>query len=118
MPLNAAPVAVTSGWNGSSAIPADDPFSDPDSDSGILEQTAGLLAVEGCPHETAEQRVGVVRTRPQLGVGLGADVERVLVARQLDELDQVTVGRRAREPQAGIGDMLAVGVVHLVAVTM
>src|SRR4051812_14085911 len=106
---------VTTGSNGSSAINADDPS--PGS-SGILEQAAGLLAVEGGADESPEQRGRVVRARPQLGVRLRSDVERVLVAGQLDEFDEVPVGRGSREPQSGVGDLLAVGVVDLVAVTV
>ena len=44
------------------------------------------------------------------------DEERVHVARQLDELDQPAVRRRAGEDQAGLLEPLAVGVVDLVAV--
>src|SRR4051794_28449286 len=73
-----------------------------------LEEAGGLLALEGGADEPLEQRVRVVRARPQLGVGLGADVERVHLARELDELDQVAVGRDAGEVQAGLGDLLAV----------
>ena len=61
-------------------------------------EQARLLALERRADEPAEQRMRAVRAAAQLGVGLGADVERVHVARQLDELDEVPVGRDAREP--------------------
>jgi hypothetical protein len=35
----------------------------------------------------------IVRPRPQLRVRLGSDIERVHVARQLDELDEHAIGR-------------------------
>ena len=52
--------------------------------------------------QTAEQRVRLGRARAQLGVGLGRDVVRVHVARQLDELDQTAVRRGAGEPEPGL----------------
>ena len=61
-------------------------------------------------------RVG--RPRPQLGVRLRRDIERVHVARQLDVFDERAVGARAREHEASRRDLLAVGVVHLVAVAV
>ena len=60
----------------------------------------------------------MVGPRAQLRVRLRSDIERVHVARQLDVLDEVTVGRRSREPQPSVGDLLAIRVVHLVAVTV
>ena len=83
-----------------------------------VEQQARLLALERRADESAEQRVRVVRAAAELGVRLRADVERVHVARQLDELDEVAVGRHAREHQARVGDAVAVGVVDLVAVAV
>ena len=49
-------------------------------------------------HQIPEQRVGPVGPALELGMGLGADPERVLA--QLDELDQAAVGRGARADQA------------------
>src|SRR5215207_2352 len=83
-----------------------------------IEQEARLLPFECGADESAEQRVRVVRAAAQLGVRLSAHVERMHVAGQLDELDEVPVGRHARERHAGVGDAVAVRVVHLVAVAM
>ena len=49
---------------------------------------------------------------------LRGNEERVLVRGQLDELDEVTVGRGAREHEAALGDPAPVRVVDLVAVTV
>ena len=79
---------------------------------------AGAVALEGRADEPAEQRMRVGRPRAQLGVRLRRDVVRVDLARQLDVLDKVSVGREAREEQARAGQPVAVGVVDLVAVAM
>ena len=49
--------------------------------------------------QLAEQRVGPVGPALELGVGLGADVERMVG--QLHELDQAAVGRQAGQQEAG-----------------
>src|SRR5215218_1073427 len=90
-------------------------------DSGIdglrdLEQPARLLPVERRLDESAEQRVRTVRPRPQLRVRLRADVVGMLVAGQLYELDQGAVRGGSGEHQACLRDLLAIGVVDLVAV--
>ena len=73
-----------------------------------------LGPVAGRLHERGEQRVRAVGAALELGVGLGADEERV--TRQLDELDQAVVGRGARADQPRLLEPAAVLVVHLVAV--
>ena len=76
------------------------------------------LAGQRGPDQPGEQRVRPGRARAQLGVRLGGDVVRVHVARQLDELDQPVVRADAGEDQAGLLELLAVGVVDLVAVAV
>src|SRR5438270_5765113 len=85
--------------------------------NGVNLQQARLATLgpgEGGAHQFPEQRMGTVGAAPELGVGLGADPERV--ARQLDELDQPVVGRRSRAAQAGLLQASAVAGVELVAV--
>ena len=74
------------------------------------------LALDGGLDQPGEQRVRPGRPRAQLGVRLRGHVVGVHVGRQLDELDQVVVRRGAGEHQAGGLELLAVGVVDLVAV--
>ena len=69
-------------------------------------RVAALGPAQGGADELAEQRRRPVGAALELGVGLGADPERV--ALELDELDQATVGRRARaarsrRPRSGRG---------------
>ncbi len=66
--------------------------------------------------EPAEQRVRPGRPRAELGVRLGGHEVRVRLARQLDELDQPAVGRRAGDDQPGGFERRPVVVVDLVAV--
>src|SRR5690606_15396323 len=66
--------------------------------------------------EPGEQRMGVVGAAPELGMGLGGDEERMVD--QLDELDEVVVGRQPRQPHARRLQVLAVAVVHLPAVAV
>ena len=73
-----------------------------------VEQQVRLLALEGRLDESGEQRVRIVGARAQLGVRLGAHVVRVHFARQLDEFDEVSVGARAREHQAGVGETVLI----------
>src|SRR5699024_10948088 len=89
-----------------------------DSTIGDVEQSARLLALERGSDAAGEERVGVVRARTQLGGGVRRGVERVHFARQLDILGECAVGREAGELQTGVRDLLAVPVVHLVAVTV
>ena len=84
-----------------------------------VEQLAGAVALEGRADESAEQRMRVGRPRAQLGVRLRRDVVRVHVARQLDVLDEVAVGREARRTRArASASCVAVAVVDLVAVAV
>ena len=68
------------------------------------------------PDEGDEQRVRPGGPALQFGVGLGADDKRMDVRRVFDELHQMAVGRGAGEPQTAFGDLVAVGVVDLIAV--
>src|SRR5947208_16013236 len=72
-----------------------------------LEQSrlAALGPGQGCPDQVPEQRVGTVGTALELGVGLGADPERM--AGQLDELDEAVVGRGARATKSRFLQALA-----------
>ena len=84
---------------------------------GLVDREAQLtLALDRRADQAREQRVRPGRARAQLGVGLGGDVVGVHLARQLDELDQVEVRVGAGEDQAGLLELVAVGVVDLVAV--
>ena len=70
-------------------------------------------------HQTREERVRAGRPGAQLGVGLGADEVGVDLARELDVLDELVVGRGAGEDQPGLLlQLTAVGVVDLVAVAV
>ena len=73
-----------------------------------VEQLAGTVTLERRADEPAEQRMRIGRARAQLGVRLRGDVVRVHVARQLDVLDEVAVGREPREEQARAGERVAV----------
>src|SRR5690348_12299403 len=78
----------------------------------------GVLVVDRRRYERDEQRVRPGGPALQLGVRLGAYDERMHVRRVFDELDQMPVGGRTRNPQAAFGDPVTVGVVDLVAVPM
>src|SRR3954452_10054291 len=84
----------------------------------VDREPLGLLPLDRGTHQPREQGGGAGRPRPKLGGGLGRDVVGVDVAREFDELDQVEVGVGAGEDQAGGGQLLAVVVVHLVAVAV
>ena len=61
--------------------------------AGLVDRKHQLaLAVQRGRDEATEERVRTGRSGPQLGVGLGGDVVGVDLARQLDELDQLSVG--------------------------
>src|SRR5213075_2472036 len=74
---------------------------------------AGVGAREGGADELAEQRRRAVRAGLELGVVLRRHEERVL--RDLDDLDQPLVRRRARDGQPGGLQAAAQEVVDLVA---
>src|SRR3954452_3915470 len=57
----------------------------------VVDQPARPLPLERGADESAEQRMRPRRPGPELRMRLRTDVERVLVARQLDELDQPVV---------------------------
>src|SRR5690606_36981476 len=85
--------------------------------AGGLRPAGGLQL--GCgAHEPREPRVRLRGARQELGVSLRGDVVRVRVARQLDELDELTVGRLSRDDQAGGLELRTVLVVHLVPVAV
>src|SRR5581483_11973394 len=68
------------------------------------------------PHEIAEERVRPVGPRAELGVELARDEPGV--ARELDDLDEPSVGRQAAEYEPGLAQRLAVLVVELEAVAV
>ena len=77
---------------------------------------AAILPLDRGRDQPGEQRVRPGRPGAQLRVRLGGHEVRVRLARQLDELHQAAVRRGAGEDQAARRDLLAVLVVHLVAV--
>jgi len=76
-----------------------------------------MLANRGA-HELAEQRLRVGRTALELGMSLGGHIPRMHIARQLDHLDQTLVGRKARDYQTGVLELVTEGVVELKTVTV
>src|SRR5215218_5722516 len=76
------------------------------------------LVAQGRADERDEQRMRPRGPALQLRVRLRADDERMNVGGVLDELDEVAVRRRSTEPQPALGDPVAVGIVHLVAVAV
>src|SRR5580704_16655215 len=91
----------------------------PASAVGIDDGEAGIPTlgpVQGRFHQLAEERVGLIGTTLEFGVGLGPDPEGV--TGELDELDQTAVGRDARAHQADVFEAGAVAGVDLVAVPM
>src|SRR5690349_3604619 len=66
--------------------------------------------------ELAEERLGAIRPRVELGVELGGDEEGVIW--QLDHLDQPLVGRGSAADQALVFEPAAQLVVHLVAMAV
>src|SRR5271165_870918 len=79
-------------------------------------QPFGGFVIQRGADEPDKKRVWPGGPALQLRVRLGADEERVNLARVFDEFNQVPVGRGAGEPQPALGDLLAVFVVHLVPV--
>src|SRR5262245_24659160 len=77
------------------------------SDAQIDEaRAAALCAGQVGAHELAEQRRRMVGPALELGMGLGADPERMTV--ELDELDQPLVGRHAGAHEPGALELAAV----------
>ena len=76
-----------------------------------------MLANRGA-HELAEQRLRVGRTALELGMSLSGYIPRMYVARQLDHLDQAFIGRKTRDYQTGVLELVAEGVVELKTVTV
>src|SRR5438552_8684459 len=66
--------------------------------------------------EFTEQRRGTIGPTLELGMGLRPDPERV--TKELDELDEATVGRHPRAPQPRLFELGAVLVVELVAMAV
>ncbi len=67
-------------------------------------------------HEAGEQRVRQVWLTLELGMELASDEMRV--PWELDHLDQAIIGRDAAQNEATLLELVAVRVVHLVAVAM
>src|SRR6266511_844503 len=72
--------------------------------------------VERRANEPPEQRMWAHRPRLELGVELAADEP--WMVRQLDDLHQGTVGREARAAHPVLGELVAIGVGHFVAVAV
>ena len=70
-----------------------------------LEQAAGLLPLERRADQAAEQRVRPVGPGPQFRMRLRADVERMRLARQFAELDQLAARGNPGEAEAGLGEL-------------
>ena len=85
---------------------------------GDLAAVGGVFAGVGGggADELAEERLGPVRARVELGVELGGDEEGVVG--QLDHLDQALVGRGAAGDQALVLELAPQEHVHLVTVTV
>src|SRR5699024_6548585 len=81
-----------------------------------LEQPRLALPVQGGTGQSDEQRVTAGGAGLEFRVGLGGDVVRVLLAVQFHEPHQGGVRGPAADPQPGPGQLVAVGVVHLVPV--
>src|SRR5262249_6880655 len=75
-----------------------------------------FLMLEGSRDEGAEQGVRLRRLRPELGVELRPHEERVVP--DLDDLDELPVGREPREDRPLLLEPVAVGVVELEAVAV
>ena len=74
------------------------------------------LMDQGRGHQLAKQRVGLMRTRLQLGMELHGDKERVVG--EFHDLDQLAIGRQTGEHDSRLLELPAVGVVHLVPMTV
>src|ERR1051326_6240983 len=70
----------------------------------------------GGADEAFEQGMGLVGFAAELGMELGGDEERVVG--QFDDLDEFAVGGGAAEDEIGLFELVAVGVVELVAVAV
>ena len=75
-----------------------------------------LCAVAAASTNAGEQRMRPRRLRLELGMELHGEVPRM--AGQLGDLDELAVGRSARDPQAVLGERPLVQAVELVAVAM
>src|SRR5579885_3503380 len=72
--------------------------------------------LQGRSDEALEERMALHRPRAELGVELRGEKEGMIA--QLDDLDERPVGREPREDEARAGELLAVGIVELVAVAV
>src|SRR5665213_3775815 len=106
-----SPVGVKTGSSVPGASPASADGTDVDQ-MGVPTLRPG----QGGADQPLEQRVGLIGAALELGMGLGAHPVRV--TRQLDELDEATVGRDTRANQPGFFEALAVAGVHFVAVAV
>src|SRR5438552_1862401 len=70
----------------------------------------------GGADEVFEQRMRLVRFAAEFGMKLAGDEKRVV--QQFDHLDQLAVGRGAAEDEIRFLELVAVGVVEFVAVTV
>src|SRR5262245_52867263 len=77
-----------------------------------------LVVVDRRADETRKQWMRPHRARLQLGMELAAEEPGMPRRRQLDHLDQRAVRRQPRGPKPVLGQHVAVGVRHLVAVAM
>src|SRR5689334_6813951 len=64
--------------------------------------------------EALEERMGLVRLALEFGMKLAGNEEGVVL--QLDDLDELAVGRQAAEDEAGLLEALLVGVIEFVTV--
>src|ERR1700736_449006 len=71
------------------------------------------LVVQRCADERHEQRMRPGGSALELRVRLGADEERMDIGAVLDDLDQMSVRRRAGETQPALRDAVAILVVDL-----
>src|SRR5665647_500933 len=76
------------------------------------------MAVDCGADQSGEERMRTGWSGQELRVGLGGDVVRMHVDRQLGELDEAAVGRGAGEAKSGILELGPVVVVDLVAVAV
>src|SRR5512133_400367 len=84
-----------------------------DKRSRALLGRVASLPLHGRRDESGEQRMRARRSRLQLGVELTTDEPRVI--RQLDDLDQLSVGREATQLHAVLYEHVAVRIRNLIS---
>src|SRR5258708_27236765 len=74
--------------------------------------------LKSCTHERRKQRVGSQRFRFEFRMELAAKKPWMLVAGQLNDLDELTVSRDAAEDQTALLQSLSIGRIEFISMTM